>query len=358
MVDGGHPDVTALLRSSFDGFRLAAAVRAVDTVVEDYWRAAVGSRHLPGTGSPAVRRAVRAGVPAAVLQRSLWHAHLRLLDRRLGAAGGRVRTEDLTSFTVRYCDHVTKAYAGPDQCDVLVRLLAEGSPDVAGAERALGVRFADHHWAAVLSPVPGGGLVVEDLVRFALTVARAVGGARPLVAVNHAAEVWMWTRWPCAPRPQAFSAVRARLAVPEGLRIGAGPVAAGVAGFRRSLLGARAACQSAGQDQDARWCDYHDASPVSLLTGDQEQARWFVDEVLGELGSDEPWHATLRETLRLYLARGRSRQQVAAAMFINRNTVAYRVQKAAQLLGRPIDEDAFDVRLALEIARSTGGATA
>jgi DNA-binding PucR family transcriptional regulator len=61
----------------------------------------------------------------------------------------------------------------------------------------------------------------------------------------------------------------------------------------------------------------------------------------------------LRETLRLYLAGGRSRQQVAAAMYINRNTVAYRVQKASQLLGRPIEEDAFEVRLALEIARVT-----
>jgi DNA-binding PucR family transcriptional regulator len=143
--------------------------------------------------------------------------------------------------------------------------------------------------------------------------------------------------------------------VPDGLRIGAGPIAAGAAGFRRSLLGARAACQAACHEQDCRWCDYQDASPVTLLTGDEQQARWFVDEVLGELGRDEPWHATLRETLRLYLARGRSRQQVAAAMYINRNTVAYRVQKASQLLGRPIDEDAFDLRLALEIARTTGG---
>jgi hypothetical protein len=354
MVNGGYPDVAALLRSSLEGMQLTAAVRAVEAVVDDYWRAAVGSRHLPGTGSAAVRRAVHGGVPAAVLQRSLWQAHLLLLDRRLTAAGGQVRTEDLTSFTIRYCDQVSKAYAGPDQRDVLVRLLADGTPDVAEAGRVLRLRLADHHWAAVLSPVPDSGVVVEDLVRFALTVARTVGGARPLVAVNHADEVWMWTRWPSPPCPETFAAACARLRVPDGLRIGAGPIAPGAAGFRRSLLGARAACQAAVHDQDCRWCDYQDASPVSLLTGDEEQARWFVDEVLGELGSDEPWHATLRETLRLYLARGRSRQQVAAAMYINRNTVAYRVQKAAQLLGRPIDEDAFDVRLALEIARTTG----
>ena len=109
--------------------------------------------------------------------------------------------------------------------------------------------------------------------------------------------------------------------------------------------------QTVGAAPEPGWHHYSELSPVSLLTADHEQAQWFVEDVLGELGRNEAWCATLRETLRLYLARGRSRQQVAAAMYINRNTVAYRVEKAAQLIGRPIDEDTFDLRLALEIAR-------
>jgi hypothetical protein len=263
--------------------------------------------------------------------------------------------------------------AAPDRRRLLGSLLAgDDRSDDAEAERVLGLRLADHHWAAVLRAEPGAGLDVEDLVRFAPAVVRQVGGARPLVALGHGAEVWVWTSWEHPPRPQALAAACSRLLLPVGLRIGAGPIAAGAAGFRRSLLGARAAEEAGSREADreadrevdravdravdrepgCRWCHYEDIPPVSLLTGDEERARWFVDEVLGELGRDEPWYATLRETLRLYLARGRSRQQVAAALFINRNTVAYRVRKASQLLGRPMDEDAFDVRLALEIAKN------
>lgn len=162
----------------------------------------------------------------------------------------------------------------------------------------------------------------------------------------------MWTRWPSAPSPQRFSAVCSRLRVPAGVRIYAGPVASGVVGFRRSALVARTRCKNDAAEQDRWWCDYRDTSPVSLFTGDQQQAHWIIDNVLGELGSDNPSHATLRETLRLYLASGRSRQHVAEAMHINRNTVGYRLQKATQILGRPIDDDTFDVRLALEIIRT------
>jgi len=136
----------------------------------------------------------------------------------------------------------------------------------------------------------------------------------------------------------------------DGLQVAVGPISVGPAGLRRSLLGARAAWHSA--ESCTGWCTYEDVSSViSLLTKDDEHTGWFAEEVLGELGGSSPWHATLRETLRLYLATGHSRQQVADAMYINRNTVAYRVQKAIQLLGRPIVEDDFEVRLALEIAR-------
>lgn len=236
-----------------------------------------------------------------------------------------------------------------DRHRLLAQLLADSDAERYEAERILGVRLSDYHWAVVLGSKPGCGLTVEDLVRSALTVSRMVGGARPLVAVNRASEVWMWTRWKLPPESEIIAAVRTRLPAVDGLQVGVGPIAPGPEGFRRSLLGARAACHSA--DSAAGWRTYEDVSAVSLLAKDDEHTRWFVEEVLGELAGSGPWHATLRETLRLYLAKGRSRQQVAAAMYINRNTVAYRVQKATQLLGRPIDEDDLEVRLALEIAR-------
>lgn len=372
-------DVREMLRTTLGEPQLSAAVQAVEAVVADYAReaeATLGSADCDdeaGQLGPAVRLAMSRGVPAGVLQRALWQAHLGLLDRLLGTAahdGQACPARELTtavirnlaSFTVRCCEEVARVYAasepagttyGPDDRDrrqLLIRVLTADDLDSDEAERILGLSLAHHHWATVLWSDPGSGLEVEDLIRFALDGTRAVRGSSPLVVVNRASEVWTWTRWPRPPAPEAIATACARLAMPQGLGVSSGPVAAGVAGFRRSLLGARTAQRTIGQASDSWWRAYEEVSPVSLLTSDAEQARWFVEEVLGELGRDEPWYATLRETLRLYLAHGRSRQQVAAALYINRNTVAYRVQKASQLLGRPIEEEAFDVRLALEIA--------
>jgi hypothetical protein len=377
LASSNGADVREVLRSTLGEPQLSAAVQAVEAVVEDYAREAEATLGSPDSDDefgglwPAVRLAMRRGVPASVLQLGLWQAHLRLLDRLLGAAhegeacpGGELPTaviRNLASFTVRCCEEVAGVYAATepagcghddrDRRQLLIKVLTADDLDGDEAERILGLTFAHHHWASVLWSDPGSGLEVEDLIRFALAGSRAVRGSSPLVVVNRASEVWTWTSWPRPPGQEVMAAECSRLTVPHGLGVSSGPVVAGVAGFRRSLLGARTAQRTIGQASHSWWRAHEDVSPVSLLTSDGDQARWFVEEVLGELGRDEPWCATLRETLRLYLARGRSRQQVAAALYINRNTVAYRVQKASQLLGRPIEEEAFDVRLALEIAR-------
>ena len=358
-------EVRALLQTALEEPDLSSAVRAVDAVVQAYVREALKPEPSRFGLWPSVRQAADREVPAVLLERSLWQAHLRLVD---GLLDGTVTADAttvgaLTSFTVQCCTDVVRMYACPerlatarkaqDKRRILAQVLSDGDAAGGEAEQVLGLRSADHHWAAVLWSLPGSGLEVEDLIRFALTAASAVGGSRPLVAVDRSGEVWMWTRWTRPPKPEALALTCARLRFPDGLLGCSGPIAAGLSGFRRSLLAARAARQAFGPAPGSGWNHYTEVSPVSLLTGDQEQARWFVEETLGELGRDEAWCTTLRETLRLYLAYGRSRQQVAAAMYINRNTVAYRVQKAEQLLGRPIDEDTFDLRLALEIARVT-----
>jgi DNA-binding PucR family transcriptional regulator len=112
-----------------------------------------------------------------------------------------------------------------------------------------------------------------------------------------------------------------------------------------------------GRDPSTSWIDeYADVAVVALLTNDPEQARWFVEETLGSLAQSGPGFDELRETLRVYLAFGRSRVRAAKTLHVARNTVAYRVEKAAKLLGRPIDEDPVKLRLALEITQALCGA--
>ncbi|MBO2455221.1 helix-turn-helix domain-containing protein [Actinomadura barringtoniae] len=143
-----------------------------------------------------------------------------------------------------------------------------------------------------------------------------------------------------------------RLDVPDGLRVAVGPVAQGVPGFRRSHLGALEAQRLAGGSPLSCFADVRVAS---LLTADAEQARWFAEETLGGLsglaGADDRV-AELRETLRVYLACGRSPQVAAGLLHVARNTVTYRVKRAEELLGRPLSGDLLELRLALEIVRT------
>lgn len=133
-----------------------------------------------------------------------------------------------------------------------------------------------------------------------------------------------------------------------------GPVGYGVEGFRRSHRGARESQRVPDFGHTGRLCDYADVSTAALLTADVEHARWFAARVLGGLGADDPRVRELRETLRVYLAEGRSPQGAAERLFVARNTVTYRVRRAVELLGRPLEQDALELRMALEIVRLLG----
>jgi DNA-binding PucR family transcriptional regulator len=97
-------------------------------------------------------------------------------------------------------------------------------------------------------------------------------------------------------------------------------------------------------------CDYAQVRAVSLLTADLEHARWYVREVLGALSGADDRIRELRETLREYLVSGRSLPGAGERLQLARNTVGYRVRRAEEILGRPLDEDGWEIRLALEIA--------
>jgi DNA-binding PucR family transcriptional regulator len=239
---------------------------------------------------------------------------------------------------------------GQERRELLMRILAGADVDQNDAGRRLGVTFSAQHQAAVLWSAPDSPLPAVDVVRFCLALARAVRAHPPLITLNRRGEVWMWTSWTFPLDHSAVTQGCSELTVPAGLRAAIGPIAPGMAGFRKSLLGAQAAQRTVRHTAGSWLCAYEDTPAVSALARDEEQARWFAEDVLGELARDEPWFATLRETLRLFLALGRSRQRVASALQITPTKVSYRVEEAVARLGRSID--ALDVRVALEIAET------
>ncbi|KPI03159.1 putative transcriptional regulator, PucR family [Actinobacteria bacterium OK074] len=235
-------------------------------------------------------------------------------------------------------------------------ILAGHAVGAAVAARTLGYELARHHAAFVVTSA-SPDTPADELRLFAAELARAVECEQLLTVTADTGEVWAWTCWPTAPPRTAFTALP-RLVPERGpLRAALGPVGHGAEGFRRSHQGAREAQRVARLGSRTGWlCDYADVSTAALLTADPEHARWFAARVLGPLGAQDPRTGELRETLRVYLAQGRSPQGAAERLFVARNTVTYRVRRAEELLGRPLEPDGLELRLALEIARLLGPA--
>jgi DNA-binding PucR family transcriptional regulator len=95
---------------------------------------------------------------------------------------------------------------------------------------------------------------------------------------------------------------------------------------------------------------------VSLLAGDIESTRLWVQELLGPLAVDRPGAEALRETLRVFFATGESYARTAELLSLHRNTVKYRVAKAFGERGEGREADRMDLAVALQVCRFLGPA--
>ena len=99
---------------------------------------------------------------------------------------------------------------------------------------------------------------------------------------------------------------------------------------------------------------YEDLDIVAMLSTDLAAAREFVTRELGNLAGSAEAVRTVRHTLKCYLDRDRSLAAAAADLQVARNTVAYRVQRAEQLRGRPTTIRRLQLHAALTLAEELG----
>ncbi|MFI9610670.1 PucR family transcriptional regulator [Streptomyces sp. NPDC052023] len=222
------------------------------------------------------------------------------------------------------------------------------------AARTLGYELARHHVAFIVTTASPEATSTDELRSLAGELGRAAGAENLLSVAAGSAELWAWACWSAEPPRDALAGLPRLVPERRPLRAALGPVGYGPEGFRRSHRGAREARRVDRFGHTGWLCDYADVSTAALLTADVEHARWFAARVLGGLGADDPRVRELRETLRVYLAEGRSPQGAAERLFVARNTVTYRVRRAVELLGRPLEQDALELRMALEIVRLLG----
>jgi hypothetical protein len=233
---------------------------------------------------------------------------------------------------------------------VIDDLLADRPIDADEASHALGYPVGHRHRAFVLwrTGSQGGSSAVH---RFCDELAKASGADSFLVLPGGSGELWAWAGWANRPPDTLVTELRTRLIPPDGVGVAVGPAAGGSAGMRRSLRWALECRRVADVLRPGWLCDYTEVWTLSLITSDVERARWYAQEMLGALTASGERAQLLRETLRVYLACGQNRREASRQLYISRNTINYRLQRAEEILGHPLARDPMGLWLALEIAR-------
>jgi hypothetical protein len=239
---------------------------------------------------------------------------------------------------------------------IAIRELIEGVDlDLDGAESATGYPLKQHHLGLILwtpdrvveAGAPG------ELERLAVAIANKLcRGSQVLFSTSDRRTGWAWIALGSQARRLDSAEVGgiARATDPQ-VQVALGGPAYGRAGFRATHLQAQQAQRLAVvAGPDARVAtDYLDPGvrAAAGLCADPEHTRMLVQTALGDLARDDEQAARLRDTLRVYLSTGSSYTATAELLSMHKHSVKYRIDKATQLRGGPIEPERFDIELAL-----------
>lgn len=236
-----------------------------------------------------------------------------------------------------------------------VSLIIDGAPIARDrASSMLRYELAQRHIGAII----WADQASEDhslLDRAAEALAHAGGARRPFTVVASAATLWVWV--PSAGGPASgggpdLELLERQIAELPGVRIAVGPAGDGIDGFRASHLGAIATQRLMVRvASGVRVASYDAVEIVALMTSEESRAAEFVSRTLGELEGAAP---ALRDTVRTYLRLQSNATRAAEALFTHRNTVLTRLNRAEQLLPRPLEENSLAVAVALEVVHWRG----
>jgi DNA-binding PucR family transcriptional regulator len=233
--------------------------------------------------------------------------------------------------------------------DTLKPILAGDPVDTDAASRRLGYELHRHHVALRVS---SGASEVEGLERAVGEAAAALAAREPLVIASGAARFDVWCGSFDPPATEALE----HYEPPPRVRVAFGKPGTGVAGFRRSHGEAKQAARIAALVGDARpsVVSYARVELVSLLASDLPRARAFVASQLGPLAITGGTAERLRETVLAFLVSGGSPTRVAEELFVHKNTVAERIKRAEETLGRGVNESPVELEAALTLAAGLG----
>lgn len=239
----------------------------------------------------------------------------------------------------------------------MVRAVLSGDRiDADEASALLGYRLQRNHIGYVLwiADAESASSVIRALDKQAHAIATGLGAAAVLTVPSEPRVLWAWA----AVGEHVDLGVLHDLAPLDGdtrVRVALGSIGTGAAGFQSSHRESLAARRIAQSSTRTEWLTpYPEVELVSLVSADDEGMRAMIARELAGLAAADAHSARLRETLHAYLTHHRSPEAAARTLGVHKNTVRYRIQRAEEILGYPIDKHSLKLPLALECVRVLG----
>jgi len=237
----------------------------------------------------------------------------------------------------------------------LVTAIVERQPlDARAAGEKLRYDVSRRHVALIVWADPArAGQQAGSLESEASALAAAVSGGPVLTVPIGERVLWAWTSGDRLTDDPTTTEHR----MGDGVRAAIGTIRDGVAGMADSHDEARVARRVAELRavRPGTVVGYRATDLTALLTADPVEAVRFATAQLGELLADNDGAARLRETVRVYLDENLSQVRAARRLGIHQNTVVYRVKRAEELLGHPVDQRRLQLEVALRLSEMIDG---
>ncbi|MGW1886794.1 PucR family transcriptional regulator [Streptomyces sp. NPDC001970] len=335
-------------------------------------------------GPPAAlefaRRLAQRDIPLTTLIRAHRFGHWRFLQWCLDELTRQVADEALSTATTRrmlqvafgYNDRVTEHVVVVYQQErdhwllsqtaaraARVRdILTEKNVDLNWAEPALGYRLPQNHLGLVvwLPMLKGEGAGLALLDRITNEIARKLDcPTRPLFVPRDAVLSWAWLPFGSRSDVSLEQLSNVIELCDPSVHVCAGCVGYGIEGFRSTHRQALRTQELAAAASPApQFTDFSAVAPIALMATNIDDMRAWAWGILGPLAVDDENSARLRETVHVFLETGCSYTATASVQILHKNTVQYRIRKAEEIMGHPVQKGHTDLEVALRAIQYLG----
>lgn len=350
-----------------------ASVRAVAVLMRDDLDPA--QTELPPETVATARDGARQGLPIAALLRTYRIGHAALWDEIVPRLASHAADTDELTVAIEHCASKLFGYvdmalmlgeevyasererfarsAAAVRGETIDALLSGRLTDIAKAGQRLRYDLARTHigiWAWLArGPESGDAYTVLEA---AVSELAQAAQATPLMQPRGTYAVAGWISPPTGVVAERLAEIRLPTSSFPGVRLTIGEPAEGLEGFRAThaqATSARQVASLAGRPVGSV-TRYSAVALQALACADLEQARMFVGRELGALVADDDTTLRLAATLRVYLDEHASRSRAAKRLGVHENTISYRVKQVEEILGRSVEDDTLNLRVALALA--------